>query len=124
MIELTKYQLAENEIRMLFLQYKELTVDELKDSNLISDIDAYLKKWSRKIPSLGGIKKDLKEELSAIEGNEETKTEDIISIYIKYLNGLHVQLTTISVLIMNKRITRISSQIEKGLESYYYNHYY
>lgn len=124
MIKLTKYQLAENEIRMLFFQYNELSVEELKNSNLISDIDAYLRKWCHKIPVLGNIKKDMREEISAIKEKKGTNSEDIISIYVKYLNGLNNQMAAISVLIMNERITRISSQIEKGIESYYYNHYY
>ena len=81
MIKLNKYQLAEKEMRLIYYRYKGLSKAKLKKSFLISDIDAYLNKWSRRINLLENIKKGLNEKISAANESGTASQENIISIY-------------------------------------------
>ena len=124
MIKLNKYQLAEKEMRLIYHRYKGLSKAKLKKSFLISDIDAYLNKWSRRINLLENIKKGLNEKISAANESGTASQEDIISIYREYLDTIFRIVVTINVLNMNQRGNKICSKIDKGIEKYCDNHDY
>lgn len=124
MIELNKYQLAEKEMRLIYYRYKGLSKAKLNNSLLVSDIDAYLKKWSGKIILIKDIKKDLNERVIAVNESEAASQEDVVSIYRECLDKIFRIVVTINVLNMDKQGKQICSKIDKGIIKYCNNHDY
>lgn len=122
MIALNKYQLAEREIRLLYFRYKDLSIAKLMKTPLISDIDSYLKKWSRKISAVRVNEDNLKNEIA--EHNKTASQKEIITIYKEYLKLIFRTVVTVNVLSINAMADRICSKIVDGVDKYYYNHYY
>lgn len=123
MIELNKYQQAEREITLIYFRYKDMSMAKLKKSNLVSDIDAYLKKWSKKI-SVAKVNKDsLNEKISAIKETNNLSQKEIVSIYREHLDIIFRTSIAINALIINQKAEKICSKILDGVEIYYHNHY-
>lgn len=121
MIALSKYQLAEMEIRLIYFRYQDLNDTELKQSKLISDMEDFLKKWCNKIPNLKKTRKCLYDELKSSKDAEDDKEK--LDIYKNYIEYIFTELYTINALSIDEKATRISSKIVDGIEKYCYNHY-
>lgn len=123
MIEPNKYQLAEREITLIYFRYDGLSIEELMKSNLVSDIDAYLKKWSKKICVTKENRRDLNEKIRAIKRTNDSSQEDIVSVYREYLDIIFRTSIAINALSINQMADKICSKIVDGIEMYYHNHY-
>ena len=120
---LNKYLRAENEIQLILNRYCNNSISELSKSNLIPDVEAYLKKWCREIPALKSIRNDLRQNLEDCKKEDSLQQESILNAYQICVEDLYGATFTINAERLHRQACRIISKIDEGMDSYFYNRF-